>query len=146
MYRLTHGTLEVFLVHPGGPFFARKDLGAWGIPKGEYDATEAPLEAAKREFTEETGFPPGTSFHDLGQIKQSGGKLVLAWAFAGDCDPAHLVSNTCTIEWPPRSGRSLEIPEVDRGRWFTIPEAREYIKATQSPFLTRLQAIAEADQ
>ena len=138
MYRNTDEALEVFLVHPGGPFFAKKDLGAWSIPKGEYDDTEPALEAAKREFVEETGFPVAGPFLDLGKIKQAGGKIVSAWAFAGDCDPTQLVSNTCSIEWPPRSGRTLEIPEVDRGAWFTVSDARERIKNTQAPFLERL--------
>ena len=138
LYRRTAMALEVFLVHPGGPFFANKDRGAWTIPKGEYDETEEPLEAAKREFAEETGFPVGNHFLPLGKIKQAGGKVVTAWAFEGDCDPARLASNTCTIEWPPRSGRRLEIAEVDRGSWFSIAQAGDYIKSTQSPFLDRL--------
>ena len=95
---------EVFLVHPGGPFWAKKDLGAWSICKGEYSDGEVPLDAAKREFYEETGFTAQGDFLDLGTLKQAGGKFVSAWAFAGDCDPAKLVSNRCEIEWPPRSG------------------------------------------
>jgi predicted NUDIX family NTP pyrophosphohydrolase len=140
MYRTREGQLEVFLVHPGGPFFAKKDLGAWSVPKGEYGEQEQPLEAAKREFFEETGFIAGSHFEELGKVKQAGGKIVMAWAFEGDCDPAMLVSNTCQIEWPPRSGRLLEIQEVDRGRWFVISEARKYIKISQEPFLDRLCA------
>jgi predicted NUDIX family NTP pyrophosphohydrolase len=138
MYRRREGHLEVFLVHPGGPFFAKKDLGTWSVPKGEYDENEVPLEAAKREFVEETGFPAGSHFAELGKVKQAGGKIVTAWAFEGDCDPSKLFSNMCEIEWPPRSGRLLEITEVDRGRWFAISEARRYIKSTQEPFLDRL--------
>jgi predicted NUDIX family NTP pyrophosphohydrolase len=138
MYRKRDDKLEVFLVHPGGPFFAKKDLGAWSVPKGEYGDDEEPLEAARREFFEETGFPVGNSFTELGKVKQAGGKIVTAWAFEGDCDPSKLVSNTCEIEWPPRSGRRLEIPEVDRGRWFVISDARKYIKDTQEPFLDKL--------
>jgi predicted NUDIX family NTP pyrophosphohydrolase len=138
MYRESQGRLEVFLIHPGGPFWAKKDLGAWSIPKGEYEDNELPLDAARREFVEETGFQTQAPYHPLGTIKQAGGKLVAAWAFAGDCDPADLVSNTCEIEWPPRSGRRIEIPEVDSGRWFTIAEARKYIRDTQEPFLNRL--------
>ena len=145
MYRLLPA-LEVFLVHPGGPFYAKKDIGIWTIPKGEYDSTEPPLEAAQREFLEETGFTPHPPFYPLGQIKQAGGKLVTAWAFAGDCNPTDLVSNTCHIEWPPRSGRKLEFPEVDRGRWFTIPEATQYIKTTQAPFLSRLMETLDRQQ
>jgi predicted NUDIX family NTP pyrophosphohydrolase len=138
MYRKGHGGLEAFLVHPGGPFFAKKDIGVWTVPKGEFDEAEEPLQAARREFIEETGFAAEGPFTDLGKIKQTGGKIVSAWAFEGDCDPASLVSNTCEIEWPPKSGRRMEIPEVDRGRWFSIPEARTHIKSTQEPFLTRL--------
>ena len=141
MFRRGPGGLEVFLVHPGGPFFAKKDLGTWTVPKGEYGKGEDPLDAAKREFTEETGFTAQGRFEDLGTIKQAGGKVVTAWAFEGDCDPEQLVSNTCVIEWPPKSGRRMEIPEVDRGSWFSIPEARTHLKSTQEPFLDRLCAI-----
>ena len=138
MYRRKHAELEVFLVHPGGPFFANKDLEAWTIPKGEYLEGEHPLEAAKREFQEETGFPVSETFLYLGSIKQAGGKIVSAWAFEGDCDPAEMISNHCEIEWPPRSGRLITIPEVDRGAWFSLDEARERIKSTQIPLLDRL--------
>ncbi len=138
MYRRREGELEVFLVHPGGPFWAKKDLGAWTIPKGEYADGEEPIDAARREFAEETGFATGGDFAELGTIKQAGGKVVTAWAFAGDCEPADLVSNTCEIEWPPRSGQRMEIPEIDRGRWFVVREARRYIKSSQEPFLDRL--------
>jgi predicted NUDIX family NTP pyrophosphohydrolase len=138
MYRRKHAELEVFLVHPGGPFFANKDLEAWTVPKGEYLEGEHPLEAAKREFQEETGFPVTETFLYLGSIKQAGGKIVSAWAFEGDCDPAEMISNQCEIEWPPRSGRLITIPEVDRGAWFPIDDARERIKPTQIPLLDRL--------
>jgi predicted NUDIX family NTP pyrophosphohydrolase len=138
MYRRRSPSLEVFLVHPGGPFFAKKDLGAWTIPKGEYLEGELPLEAAKREFQEETGFPVPETFLDLGSIKQAGGKIVAAWAFEGDCDPAKMISNHCEVEWPPRSGRLIEIPEADRGAWFSIDEAKEHIKSTQIPLIDRL--------
>jgi predicted NUDIX family NTP pyrophosphohydrolase len=138
MYRRRARGLEVFLVHPGGPFFAKKDLGAWTIPKGEYLEGEQPLEAAKREFQEETGFPVPETFLDLGSIKQAGGKIVAAWAFEGDCDPSKMISNHCEVEWPPRSGRLIEIPEADRGEWFSIDEAKERIKSTQIPLLDRL--------
>ena len=141
MYRRRDAEPEVFLVHPGGPFWARKDLGAWSIPKGEYDPGEQPLQAARREFHEETGFPADGNFEPLGQLKQAGGKTVIAWAFEGDCDPAKLVSNTCRIEWPPRSGRQLEIPEIDRARWFALHESRTYILKSQEPFLDRLAAV-----
>jgi predicted NUDIX family NTP pyrophosphohydrolase len=138
MYRRRSPGLEVFLVHPGGPFFAKKDHGTWTIPKGEYPEGELPLEAAKREFQEETGFPVPETFLDLGSIKQAGGKIVAAWAFEGDCDPAKMSSNTCEVEWPPRSGRLIEIPEADRGAWFSIDEAKERIKSTQIPLIDRL--------
>lgn len=143
MYRRRRGHLEVFLVHPGGPFWAKKDLGAWSLPKGEYADSEQALEAAKREFREETGFVAQGNFLELGVVKQASGKLVSAWAFEGDCDPGDMVSNHCQIEWPPRSGRLIEIPEVDRGEWFTIPEANERILKGQQPFLDRLsRAVA----
>ena len=136
--RSAEGALEVFLVHPGGPFWAKKDLGAWAIPKGEPDEGEGVLAAAKREFAEETGFAVGESFLDLGSVKQTGGKIVSVWAFAGDCDPELLVSNTCEVEWPPRSGRKITIPEVDRGAWFSLAEAERRILSSQAPFLERL--------
>jgi len=138
MYRHRPHSVEVFLVHPGGPFFAKKDLGAWTIPKGEYLEDEQPLEAARREFQEETGFPVPETFLDLGPIKQAGGKIVSAWAFEGDCDPSKMVSNHCEVEWPPRSGRRIETPEADRGAWFSIDEAKAHIKSTQIPLLDRL--------
>jgi predicted NUDIX family NTP pyrophosphohydrolase len=138
MYRWHNGELQVFLVHPGGPFWAKKDIGAWSISKGEYLDGEIPLEAAKREFHEETGFAAQGTFLELGNAQQSGGKVVSAWAFEGDCDPAAMVSNRCQVEWPPRSGRMIEIPEVDRGDWFSISEARERILKSQAPFLDRL--------
>ncbi|HEY5381636.1 MAG TPA: cyclodeaminase/cyclohydrolase family protein [Acidobacteriaceae bacterium] len=139
MYRRVAGELEVFLVHPGGPIWAKKDKGAWTIPKGEYEREESPLVAARREFEEETGFQAGGEFVELGTVKQKSGKLVTAWAFEGDCDPAKLKSNTCQIEWPPRSGRRLEIPEVDRGRWFPIEEAGQYIREEQRSLLDTLR-------
>ena len=143
MFRRKNPGVEVFLVHPGGPFWAAKDAGAWMIPKGEYSEDEEPLVAAQREFREETGFEPHGEFIDLGMVKQTGGKLVNAWAFEGDCNPEQLVSNSCLVEWPPRSGRMIEIPEVDRGAWFTLLGARKAILRSQSPFLevlaTRLQ-------
>ena len=139
MYRRTGDQLEVFLVHPGGPFWVNKDKGAWTIPKGEYQPDEDPLAAARREFEEETGFPAIGKFLELGVVKQKSGKIVTAWAFEGNCDPAQLKSNTCEIEWPPRSGRQIEIPEVDCGRWFTITRAREYIREDQRLFVDKLQ-------
>jgi predicted NUDIX family NTP pyrophosphohydrolase len=144
MYRRCNAELEVFLVHPGGPFGAKKDLGAWSIPKGEYKEEEKAIDAAKREFQEETGFPVTGELIKLGEIKQLGGKKVKAWAFEGDCDPTHLRSNTFSMEWPPRSGRQREFPEVDYGAWFTIVEARKRLKPAQCPFLDRL--IAETHE
>lgn len=138
MYR-THPEFQVFLIHPGGPFFANKDKGVWGLPKGEYNPAEDPLGAAVREFHEETGFHAAPPFLPLGEIRQRNRKLVTAWAFAGDCDPATLVSNTCEIDWPPRSGRRLTIPEVDQGRWFTLAGARDYMRPDQHELLTRLE-------
>jgi predicted NUDIX family NTP pyrophosphohydrolase len=136
MYRRWDSTLEVFLVHFGGPFWAKKD--SWSIPKGEYLDDEPALEAAKREFEEETGFTPGGDFLELGDLRQPGGKIVTVWAFAGDCDPGRLKSNTFSMEWPPGSGRQMEFPEVDRGGWFTIDAARVRILKGQRPFLDRL--------
>ena len=138
MYRNTEAASEVFLVHPGGPFWVRKDLGAWTIPKGECMPEEEPLAAAQREFHEETSFNSAPPYHPLGEVKQPGGKLIAAWAFAGDCDPVNLVSNTCLIAWPPRSNRMLTIPEIDRGAWFTPEEAQTRILKGQAIFLERL--------
>jgi predicted NUDIX family NTP pyrophosphohydrolase len=141
LYRRRNTELEVFLVHPGGPFWAHKDFGAWSIPKGEYLDGEDPLDAAKREFTEETGFAAQGPFLDLGDLKQPSGKLVSAWAFEGDCDPEKLKSNTFTMEWPPRSGQQIEVPEVGQGRWFSIEDARERLLSGQRPFLDRLLEV-----
>jgi predicted NUDIX family NTP pyrophosphohydrolase len=121
MYRRADADIEVFLVHPGGPFWAKKDNGAWSIPKGEYEEVEDAQDAARREFHEETGFTAEAAFLDLGVIKQAGGKAVAAWACEGNCDPQLLKSNLCKIEWPPRSKHLVEIPEVDRAGWFSIP-------------------------
>ncbi len=142
MYRKPKGEIEVFLVHPGGPFWANKDRGAWTLPKGEYSAEEEPLVAAQREFHEETSFVPQGPFLELGSIRQRSGKIVSAWAFEGDCVPDALISNTCEIEWPPRSGRRLEIPEIDRGRWFSMNEANEYMREEQRELLQRLAESA----
>jgi predicted NUDIX family NTP pyrophosphohydrolase len=143
MFRRSNGRVEVFLVHPGGPLWAGKDKGSWTIPKGEYEKSEDPLAAARREFHEETGFASIGEFVELGSIRQKSGKIVTAWAFQGDCDPALLTSNTCEIEWPPRSGRRLEIPEVDRGKWFSLEEAREYIREEQEKLLDELSKLLE---
>ncbi|MFZ1940588.1 MAG: NUDIX domain-containing protein [Terracidiphilus sp.] len=131
--------LEVFLVHPGGPLWAKRDFGAWSIPKGEYSAEEDPLAAARREFAEETGMQFDGDFVELGTIRQAGGKLVTAWAVEGEIDADRLVSNFVEMEWPPRSGRIVKFPEVDRGAWFTVSEAHERILASQRPLLERLR-------
>jgi predicted NUDIX family NTP pyrophosphohydrolase len=132
--------LEVFLVHPGGPFFANKDKGFWSIPKGEFESEE-PLEAAKREFMEETGTMLSGPFVELSPIKQKSGKMVYAWAMEGDFDESQLKCNTFSIEWPPRSGKRREFPEVDKGGWFTLREAKEKMMEAQSPFLLQLQDL-----
>ena len=141
MYR-RNDLLEVLLAHPGGPFWAKKDMGAWSIPKGEFYSGEDPLLAAKREFEEETGITPEGEFIALGELKQAGGKIVTAWAVEGDCDPSTLKSNTFSMEWPPRSGRMAEFPEVDRWEWFSVEEAEERILAGQRVFLERLLSCA----
>lgn len=146
LYRRRQARLEVFLVHPGGPFWAKKDLGAWSIPKGECQAGENTLDAARREFTEETGFSPSATAAELGTLRQAGGKLVTVWAAEGDCDPAALKSNTCQIKWPPRTGKRLEIPEVDRGAWFPLDEAAKHILASQRPALEMLARLAVEDR
>lgn len=139
VYRRQGRGIEVFLVHPGGPFWAKKDLGAWSIPKGEHTAEEDPLTAARREFEEETGMTIAGEFLQLGTVRQAGGKLVTAWVCEGDFDPDQLKSNLFEMEWPPRSGRMAKFPEVDRGAWFTLAEAHERILASQREFLTRLE-------
>jgi predicted NUDIX family NTP pyrophosphohydrolase len=130
--------LEVFLVHPGGPFWVKKDAGAWSLPKGEIGEGEDPLEAAKREFREETGLPIAGEFQRLEPVRQSGGKIVYAWAIEADCDPSQLRSNLFVMEWPPKSGQTQQFPEVDRAGWFHIPEARKRINAGQLGLLDQL--------
>ena len=140
LYRRTNGEPEVLLVHPGGPYWEKKDLGAWSIPKGEYDDAEDPCACALREFEEELGAqPPEGELAALGSAKQSGGKVVTAWAVEGDLDPAGARSNTFTLEWPPRSGVMREFPEVDRAEWFTLDDARQRINPAQAVFLDRLR-------
>ncbi len=141
MYRMRNGGLEVLLVHLGGPFWAKKDAGAWFVPKGEVELGEDELGAAKREFKEETGFDPGDELRPLGSVKHKSGKTVTAWAFEGDCDPAALKSNTFTIEWPPRSGKQREFPEIDRADFFTVDAARDKIHPAEFEFVTRLNSL-----
>ncbi len=138
-YRIRSGVLEVFLVHPGGPFWAKKDAGAWSIPKGEFEEGADPLEAAKREFFEETGTPIDGKFVSLTPLKQRSGKVVHAWAVEGDIDSSTVTSNTFSMEWPPRSGRQQEFPEVDKGEWFAMAAAREKLLAGQHGFLDELE-------
>jgi predicted NUDIX family NTP pyrophosphohydrolase len=140
MFRRGAGGLQVLLVHPGGPFWTGKDLGAWSIPKGEYDESEDALAAAVREFNEETGWTATAPFLPLGSIRQRGGKLVSAWAFEGDADPATLVSNTFEMAWP-RGGAARSFPEVDRAAWFAPAEAKQRILASQAEFVDELVRI-----
>jgi predicted NUDIX family NTP pyrophosphohydrolase len=144
MYRRGDGRVWVLLVHPGGPFFRNKDEGAWSIPKGEFEPGEEPLEAARREFHEEVGVQPEGPFLALTPVKQKGGKVVHAWAFAGDCDPGSIGRSTFTIEWPPRSGRRVEFPEVDRAAFFNLAEARRKIHAGQARLIDELEQRLEA--
>jgi predicted NUDIX family NTP pyrophosphohydrolase len=141
LFRRSPGPLEVFLVHPGGPYWGRKDLGAWSIPKGEFAAGENALDAARREFREETGADAAGSFLPLEPIRQAGGKVVHAWAVEGDCDAASIQSNTFVLEWPPRSGRTAVFPEVDRAAWFALAEARRRILPSQAPLLDQLERL-----
>jgi predicted NUDIX family NTP pyrophosphohydrolase len=139
LFRRRDGELEVLLVHPGGPFWTSKDLGAWSIPKGEHDPDEDARACALREFEEETGSAPSPGdLADLGEVRQKAGKVVHAWAVEGDLDPAAIRSNTFTIQWPPRSGQMKEFPEVDRAEWFALDAARERINPAQAAFLDRL--------
>jgi predicted NUDIX family NTP pyrophosphohydrolase len=142
VYRINGNRPEVFLVHPGGPLWAHRDENAWSLPKGEYGDEEAPLEAAMREFREETGFevPAGRPMA-LKSIKQPSGKIVSAWAIEGDLDADKLDSNLFSMEWPPESGRQQEFPEVDRGGWFDLPQARRKIVRGQTGFLDELEAL-----
>jgi len=139
LYRRTGGSVEVLLAHPGGPFWAKRDEGAWSIPKGEYDDGTDPAAAALREFREETGHdPPAGEWISLGSARQKGGKIVVAWAVEGDLDVTAASSNRFTMEWPPRSGRTQEFPEIDRWGWFDLPAARAKILPGQAEFLDRL--------
>jgi predicted NUDIX family NTP pyrophosphohydrolase len=149
LFRRGGEALEVLLVHPGGPFWAKKDLGAWSIPKGEHDEGEDAQACALREFEEELGSPPTPApapgeLDDLGEVRQKAGKIVQAWALEGDLDPAAIRSNTFTLEWPPRSGQMRTFPEVDRAEWFALDAARERINPAQAAFLERLSARYES--
>lgn len=141
MYRVKDGVAQVLLAHPGGPFYRHKDDGSWSIPKGEPSGDEDLLLTAQREFEEETGIQPTGPFVSLKPIKQKGGKIVHAWAFEGDCTPETIRSNTFTIEWPPKSGREAEFPEIDRAQFFDFNTARKKIKGGQEALLEELQAI-----
>lgn len=138
MYHTRNGKLQVLLVHPGGPFWKNKDLGAWSIPKGEFGPDEDPLAAAKREFSEETGVAVEGEFQALGSIRQESGKVVTAWAVEGDLDVSLVKSNEFEIEWPPRSGKHITIPEVDRAEWFSAAQALEKINPAQGEFIREL--------
>lgn len=138
LYKFQALEIYFFLVHPGGPYFTKKDEGSWTIPKGEIDLNEDELDAAKREFIEETGYLPLGNFIALNAIQQKGGKIVRCWAIEGDIDPARLVSNTFEMEWPPKSGKMQTYPEIDRGDWFTFTEARKKINERQISFLEQV--------
>ena len=145
LYRGPTDAIEVLLVHPGGPYWARRDDGAWSVPKGEIDAGDDPFATAMREFREELGSdPPDTGpAVPLGEIRQAGGKTVLAWAVAGDLDVSEIRSSTFTMEWPPRSGRTAEFPEIDRAAWFSLEAARAKLVSGQVPFIDRLPAALD---
>lgn len=142
LFRRTGRGLEVFLAHPGGPFWARRDAGAWSVPKGEVAEGEAPEDAARREFREETGFSPGGALLELGRIRQKGGKTVACWALEGNVDADAARSNTVELEWPRDSGRRVSFPEVDRCAWFDLDTARRKINAAQAELIDRLERAA----
>lgn len=146
MYRKRDGRLEALLVHLGGPFWKKKDSGAWFVPKGEINLGEDELVAAQREFQEETGLVPTGEFLPLGSVKHKSGKTVTAWAFAGDCDPASLKSNTFEMEWPPKSGRRAKFPEIDRAEFFTVERATGKMHPAEFEFLTRLEKLLESSE
>src|SRR5262249_32312577 len=141
MYRYRENQLEVLIVHLGGPFWVKKDAGSWFVPKGEIESGEDELAAAMREFEEETGVEPAGPFLDLGEIRQKSGKRVRAWAFAGDCDPETIRSNTFSMEWPPKSGKQRTFPEIDRARFVRINEAREKMNPAEYTFVERLEGV-----
>ncbi len=143
-YRISRGLIEVLLVHPGGPFWRNKDLGAWSIPKGEYSGEDAEA-AARREFTEELGVEMTADLTDLGEVRQRGGKRVKGFAAELDLDPRSIKSNSFEMEWPPRSGRRQHFPDVDRAEWFALAQARERINQGQRPFLDRLEGLVRQE-
>lgn len=144
MYRIRDGELQMLIVHPGGPYWRRKDAGSWFVPKGEIEAGEEDLAAAQREFQEETGLVPAGPFIDLGEVTQKSGKRVRAWAFAGDCDPAAVVSNSFSMEWPPKSGRMQSFPEIDRAVFANAALAREKLNPAEYEFVERLKNLLRA--
>ena len=141
LFRRGTAGIEVLLAHPGGPLWARKDYGAWTLPKGQFTEGELPLDAAKREFEEEMGSAPVGEFHPLGTLKQPSGKVIHAWAAEADFDCSNMKSNLFSMEWPPKSGRMGEFPEIDRAAWYSIDQARMKILKGQAPFLDRLLAL-----
>lgn len=141
LYRVRDGDLEVFLVHPGGPYWSNKDDGAWSIPKGEFEEGDDPLAAARREFHEETGFHVNGQFRALSPLKQPSGKVIHAWAVEGAIDPARVASNTFSLEWPPHSGKRRDFPEVDKAEWFSLPTAQRKLIPGQRGFLDQLQQL-----
>ena len=143
LYRREKSSLEVLLIHPGGPYWARKDELSWSIPKGEISEDEDPLKAAQREFQEETGFSVEAPFVSIGSVKQSSGKIVQAWACEGNLDASAIQSNSFRLEWPPRSGKYQDFPEADRAEWFPIDFARKKILKVQLPFLEKLESILQ---
>ncbi len=141
LYKHTENGVEVLLVHPGGPFFTKKDAGVWSVPKGEFDENETSLEAAKREFKEETGMMAEGNFIELSPVKLKSGKKVFIWALEGNLDPAQVISNTFEMEWPPKSGIKKIFPEIDRAAWFSIAQAKEKINAGQAGVLEQLEKM-----
>ena len=139
LYRFTNDLAEILLVHPGGPFWAKKDLGAWSIPKGEFEANENPLDAAKREVEEETGIKVQGEFIELTPAKQKSGKVIYAWAQQKDINPEQIKSNNFEIEWPPKSGKKKSFPEIDKAAWFEVEDAKKKINAGQVPLITELE-------
>jgi predicted NUDIX family NTP pyrophosphohydrolase len=138
LYRMKNKVIEFFLVHPGGPFFINKDLGSWSIPKGEFTESEDALDAATREFKEETGIDLAGNALELSPVKQKGGKRVFAWAMEADLDPEKISSNTFSLEWPPKSGKFRDYPEIDKGEWFSYPIAKQKINPAQILFIEEL--------